>query len=262
MVIRRNKPTFTAEDLGNLVLREFPKLENLLPAQKRNSPHQVMGKLYGVAIQAIKDRNIQEVIRCFRLTQQLVELAKSGDIFVNSAIWATFIHSFRRDDPIALEIFHQISPDVRDTLFSPFTFPHSWLREKTIDLPGSNHWQKWLTVDRPVQSEVRRVRQTSCPGHFAVVTIRLEPRLESRAVLFRNSLGESEEVPLAYLDVVIEGVCRGLTGFCDFDKGVAFLQVDLLKLQHHPVDSRGDDFVKAADEAVRQCVEEVGLVEL
>src|SRR5262249_48591708 len=153
---------------------------------------------------------IPAVIRCFRLTKELVELDGQCDIFVTSAIWASFIHRFRSDDPVALKVFEEIDPRIRETLYSPFTFPHTWLQEIKIRLPGADQWCAWLTVNRQVKARARLVHQMTCRGHFAVVQHQLEPMLEDRSILFRNCLDNSDDAPLAYLEAVVEGVTQAL----------------------------------------------------
>jgi hypothetical protein len=262
MSTRVHNPSIHGPELLQLVLGAIPSLSSALGHEEQTEPHRVMRALFNHAAQAIRDGDIPEVIRCFRLTKQLVELDGECDIFVTSAIWASYIHRFRPDDALALKIFHNIDPSVRETLYSPFTFPHSWVRETQIYQADAERWRKSLTVDRQVEAEGRLVQQVACCGHFAVVRLRLEPMLEDRRVLFRNLLDHSDDAPLVYLDAVVEGVTRSLAERSSADRGVCYLRIGLLTLRHHAVDSRRSDFVKAAGQAVERCFAEAGVVEI
>ena len=221
-------PTFHASELRTLVLRTIPSLTGALAEGEQADPHRVMGVLFDYATRAIGNRDIPGVIRCFKLTKQLVELDRECDVVVTSAIWASYLNRFRRDDPAALEIFREIDPQTRATMYSPFTLPHTWLLEVKIDLSGAERRHTRLTVDRPVQAESRLVRQMSCPAHFAVVAIRLEPVLDAPSVLFRNRLNDSDDAPLVYLEAVVEGVERALRSRSGADRGPSHLRIDLL----------------------------------
>lgn len=262
MSTRGHNPSIHGPELRQLVLGAIPSLRRALGDEEQTEPHRIMRALFNHATRAIGDGDVPEVIRCFGLTKQLVELEGECDIFVTSAIWASYINRFRSDDPLALKIFHNIDPRVRETLYSPFTFPHSWLREMKIHQPDADRWRRSLTVDRQVEAEGRLVQQVACCGHFAVVRLRLEPMLEDRCVLFRNLLDDSDDAPLGYLDAVVEGVTRALAERSSADRGVYYLRIGLLALRHHPVDSRRSDFVKAAGQAVERCLAEAGVVEI
>jgi Elongation factor G, domain IV len=262
MTIRSHYMTIHERELRALVLEAIPSLGDGLGDEERADPHQVMCALFHHATRAIRNEDISAVIRCFRLTRELVELDGECDIFVTSAIWASYLHRFQRHDPLALKIFRAIDPQVRETLYSPFTFPHTWLREVTIRLSGADRWHKWVTVDRQVEAEARLIRQVTCCGHFAVVRLRLEPMLQDRSVLFRNCLDDSHDAPLMYLDDVVEGVTRALAERSGADRGVSYLRISLLGLGHHPVDSRRFDFVALARQAVERCIAEAGLAEI
>src|SRR5438270_417111 len=157
MSIQAYNQSVHGRELRALVLSAIPSLRDAIGDEDRSEPHRIMRVVFDYATQAIREDDIAEVIRSFRLTKQLVELDGKCDIFVRSAIWASYIHRFRRDDPQALRIFRNIDPSVRATLYSPFTFPHSWLREIRIHLPGTDRWRICLTVDRRVEADVRLV---------------------------------------------------------------------------------------------------------
>lgn len=251
----------TRRDLQALVLEAVPSLRDVLGCEDPD-PHQGISALFDHATQAIRNSDMHGVIRCFRLTKQLVDLEPKWDMVTTSAIWTSYIRRFRPDDPQGLKVLREIDPLVRETLWSPFVFPNSWLREMRINVPNADRWCSCLTVQREVEAEARFVRQTSCPGHFAIVRLKLQPVLEDRSVLFRNELDEKSDSPLAYVEATIEGVTDALGKQSDADRGVSHLRVDLLGLRHHPVDSQRRDFVRTAEQAIEQCIEEAGLVEI
>jgi hypothetical protein len=262
MTTQIRNPSIRAPELQALVLNAIPSLGDELRQGNPNDPHRVMRTLFDYATAAIRGGDMPAVIRCFRLTKHLASLGEECDIFVTSAIWASFIHRFRSNDPVALKVFEGIDPRIRETLYSPFTFPHTWLREKEIQLPGADQWRAWLTVNRQVKAEARLVQQMTCRGHFAVVQLQLEPMLEDRSILFRNCLDNSDDAPLVYLEAVIEGVTQALVKRSGGERGMSYLRIDLLGLRHHFVDSRKDDFVTTAGEAVERCIAEAGLVDI
>ncbi|HYV38315.1 MAG TPA: hypothetical protein VE988_21715 [Gemmataceae bacterium] len=237
-------------------------MDTLLDHAKLSDPHHVMQTLFRHATTAINARDVPEVIRCFRLTKQLIELESQCDIFVVNAIWTSFLNRFQTNDPLALNIFRDMDPQVRAMLYSPFTFPHYWLRETKISLPGADRWQAWVTVNREVEAETRLIQQSSSYNHYAVVRLRLESTLDNRAVRFRNCMDETYDAPLSYVEAVIEGVTNALTERCMAERGLSYLRIDLLNLRHHPVDSHWSDFVSVGKQTVESGITEVGLAEI
>lgn len=262
MASKNHRPSFHASDLRAILLAEVPSLTGALIDCDPAEPHRDMSVLFKHVAQAIKDRDVREVIKCFRLTRKLLELDDKYDVFVRSAIWTSYIRRFNPNDPLALDIFRAIDPQVRDSLYSPFIFPHTWIRETEICLPNSEDWPVRLTVGRPTQAGARLVRQQCCPGHFAVVVLQLEPYLDRQVVLFRNRLPDSHDAPLAYIKAVVDGIARAAREQSSPKKGLSYLRIDLLDLRHHPVDSRVEDFNKAAVEAMDRCINQAGLVEI
>lgn len=262
MTIHHRNPSIHAEELRSLLVAEFPFLQDSFGESAVIDPHRLMRVVFDYTSQAINARDVPTVVKCFRFTKRLLELDEQCDIFVQSAIWASFIHRFPQNDPVALEVFQGIDPQIREALFSPFAFPHSWLAETEIKLSHAEQWQVCLTVNRPHQAEIRFIRQTGCPGHFAVVKLSMEPMLENRSVVFRNRLDKSNDAPLVCLNAEIEGITQCLARMSTLKKGVSYLRIDLIDLRYHPVDSRMADFVTVAAEAVERCFAQAGFVEL
>jgi len=260
MTMKRDTQHCHADELRSLVLTAIPELR--ATTEGTVSPHPLMRGLFEYTTNAISRRDVPTVIRCFRLTNQLIDLGSRSDSFVRSAVWVSYINRFQYNDPVALDLFHQLDPDTRATLYSPFTFPHTWLREQKLTLPGSNQWRSCVTIANSMETEARFVRQQTCSGHFAIIRVRVEPMLEDRSVLFQSRLDDAEDVPLYCVEAVIEGIGKALVKRCDKTRGVSYLRIELLTLRYHPVDSRSADFMTVGEEAVDRCFKERGIVEL
>src|SRR5437867_3202334 len=127
MTIKTRNPSVHGRELRALVLKAIPTLADVFSHGDPNDPHRVMRAVFDYAMGAINNGDIPAVISCFRLMKQLLELGEQCDIFVTSAIWASCLHRFQRNDPVGLKIFERIDPRIRETMYSPFTFPHTWL---------------------------------------------------------------------------------------------------------------------------------------
>jgi hypothetical protein len=151
--------------------------------------------------------------------------------------------------------------------------------ERTIILTAGPREAHYWAISGDAEATGRYVRQTSCPGHFAVVTLRLEIEFGPDAVIFVSRLDEQSVVWLVatddagkasptavaywnpYVSEVAEGVKEGLTGLSPDEKPIQAVKVSLLGLKVHPIDSRAPDFRRAAVIAVTEAVHKVGLVE-
>lgn len=63
----------------------------------------------------------------------------------------------------------------------------------TILTPGPRQTRYWV-IAADAMTTGRYIRQTSCPGHFAVVTLHLEIDFGPDAVIFVNQLDERAPV--------------------------------------------------------------------
>jgi translation elongation factor EF-G len=114
----------------------------------------------------------------------------------------------------------------------------------------------------------RHVRQTCCPGYFAVVTLRLEIDFGPDAVDFVNGLDKCDLDAgvhgtdwMPFVSEVVEGVRMALAELSPDGSPVQALKVTLLAMKVHPVDSQPRHFRRAAALAVTEAVGQVGLVE-
>src|SRR5437868_4912803 len=66
-----------------------------------------------------------------------------------------------------------------------------WVLDALLGTPvipeGDFAIARTITVEQTVERQVRHIRQTSCPGRFAVVTLRLEPYPGPAPVMFLNA---------------------------------------------------------------------------
>jgi hypothetical protein len=148
----------------------------------------------------------------------------------------------------------------------------------TILTPGPRQQHYWaITTD--AEATGRHVQQTCCPGHFAVVTLRLEIDFGPDAVVFVNCLDERSPVWCVamqdpaeanrtlgtdwepFVAEVTDGVKEALAGLSPDGNPVQGLKVSLVGMKVHPVDSRGRDFRQAAVLAVTEAIRRAGLVE-
>lgn len=262
MAVKPNTPNIHARELRELVLAAIPELREKLGDEKQAESHRLMGALFDHATRALKTNDVSEVIRTFRFTKELLGRDRECDPYVQSAVWTSFINPIRRYEDLGLKIFRDLDPELRASLYSPFVFPHHWLREIKICLPEVDRWKTRFTIARVVEAKVRLVQQLSSRGRFAIVRLQLEPMLEDQCVLFQNMLDDSNDAPLDCLEAVIEGVTDSIESRCDATRGVSHLRIKLLELVFHAVDSSRTDFVTTANEVVESCFADAGIVEL
>ena len=115
------------------------------------------------------------------------------------------------------------------------------------------------TVAAAAEGTAEFVQQAAGRGHFARVTLRVEPAPGTRKVAFANE-APAEGVPKAYAPAVEEGVlsaaaCGHLAGYPMLD-----LRVTLIDGAFHEVDSSPIAFSAAASRAFEQAVDAGGVV--
>jgi hypothetical protein len=66
--------------------------------------------------------------------------------------------------------------------------------DRTVILMAGPRQARYWAIRGDIEATRRHVRQTSCPGHFAVVTLRLEIDFGPEAVVFTNGLDERSPV--------------------------------------------------------------------
>jgi hypothetical protein len=123
-----------------------------------------------------------------------------------------------------------------------------------VDVDSLPAW----TVASTVEQEGRCIRQTSCPGHYAVVTLRVEPAPAARSVVFfiaAPALSSSQH----WLPAVEEGVRQFVADQAEQGKRVTGVRAVLTGLRDHPVDSRARSFELAAAQAMVLAFGEAGV---
>jgi hypothetical protein len=109
----------------------------------------------------------------------------------------------------------------------------------------------------PVEVQGRYVRQGSCPGHFAVVHLRVEPFAGPAQAVFLNAAQPDPEAQV-YVPAVEEGIRLFLGEQAKRGRRVSGVRVVLTRLIRHPVDSRARSFERAASLALAQAFGETG----
>jgi translation elongation factor EF-G len=102
------------------------------------------------------------------------------------------------------------------------------------------------------------VRQTSCPGHYAFVTLRVEPHHGIGSVVFLNAT-QAERNTQAWVPAVEEGIRQFLADQVRQRKRIVGTRVVLTWLVDHPVDSRASSFEQATIRVMTQAFEAAGI---
>jgi hypothetical protein len=113
------------------------------------------------------------------------------------------------------------------------------------------------TVKCPVEQEGRYVRQTGCPGHFAIVTLRVEPHPGPTPVVFFNAT-QADRDPQQWVPAVEEGIRQFVAAQAQQGRRVVGTRVVLARLVDHPVDARLASFERAASSALARAFEAAG----
>ncbi len=248
-------------ELAPFLLHYFPGLAESMP-EELSSPHRVIRIFFDYVSRAIRNRNVAEVVECFRVTKILLDRCDDDYSSVRNALWTSYLNRFSYNDPVILDIFRELDSEVREAIYSPVVYPHHWLEEIEIELPKTGKHESFITIANEAEEEVRYIRQSCGLCRFAIVRLRMIPSLDHRSVLFRNRMDKEVDAPLRFVEAVNDGVTQALSHSMNQQKAFGYLRIELLKLRYHPVDSSEPDFVKVAIEAVEKCIAQVGLVEL
>jgi translation elongation factor EF-G len=153
------------------------------------------------------------------------------------------------------------------------------MSDQTSILIAGLRQASYRAICRDVEATGRYVRQSSCPGHFAIVTLRLELDFGPDAVTFVNLLNERSQVWCVlgedpaeanhtlgtdwepFVAEVAEGVREALASRSPDGAPIQALKVSLVGMRVHPVDSRVRDFKQAAVLALTEALQQAGLVE-
>jgi hypothetical protein len=114
------------------------------------------------------------------------------------------------------------------------------------------------TVQHPVEQEGRYVRQASYPGHYAVVTLRVEPYPGPTLVVFLNAAQASRDTP-CWVPAVEEGIRQFVVDQAQQGQRIVGTRAVLTRLADHPVDSQAASFERAASSAMAQVFEAAGI---
>jgi hypothetical protein len=125
-----------------------------------------------------------------------------------------------------------------------------------VDAPddGLSPW----TVRCPVEQEGRNIRQMGCPGHFAIVTLRVEPHSGPAPVMFFNATRASRDTQ-HWVPAVEEGIRLFVANQAQEGKRIVGTRVVLTRLIDHPVDSRASSFEQATVRAVAEAFAAAGV---
>ena len=125
------------------------------------------------------------------------------------------------------------------------------------------------TVSSVASAEARYVRQTGCPGHFAIVALRVEPLVDSDEILCENAIAPITEqqaldeakydtIPDEWISAVFVGIEQTAHSGPAYGYPVAGVRVVLTGGRYHPVDSRALSFEVAAALAFTEALQRAG----
>src|SRR5690349_11695161 len=114
-----------------------------------------------------------------------------------------------------------------------------------------------LAISTVVEQQGRCVHQTSPPGRFAKIMLRIEPKPDSDEVVFVNSASESSDEP-ELASFYVSGVEKGVREFAG-RLGVVQTRVTLIEMKIHPVDSNELSFKLAAIQAMEDAFARFGV---
>jgi hypothetical protein len=140
--------------------------------------------------------------------------------------------------------------------------------DRTTILTAGPRKARYWAIGGDAAATGRHVRQTCCPGYFAIVSLRLEIDFGPDAVVFVNGLDKRDLDACVhgadwgpFVSEVAEGVRMALAELSPDGSPIQALKVILLAMKVHPVDSRPRDFRRAATIAGTEAVGQAGLVE-
>ncbi len=58
----------------------------------------------------------------------------------------------------------------------------------TINLKISERNLPWYTIEQSITKEGKYLRQTCCPGMFAIITLKIEPYSVKQVAVFKNKI--------------------------------------------------------------------------
>ncbi|NOZ22152.1 MAG: elongation factor G [Planctomycetes bacterium] len=136
---------------------------------------------------------------------------------------------------------------------------HRMLREFNIDANvGKPKVAYKETVVGAAEAEGRFIRQSGGRGHYAVVTLRVEPLAGEGQVEFVNEV-VGGEIPKEFIPAVEAGVRSTAGGGVVTGYPLVNVRITLLDGSYHAVDSSDIAFAAAGSMALRAAVEKVGV---
>lgn len=121
-------------------------------------------------------------------------------------------------------------------------------------MEAAQHQGKFVeTITATAEATGRHVRQSSCPGSFAIIRLRVEPLAGSDAIEFVNALA-GDVLPDEFIRATEKGARATLAQGIQEGVPVVAVRVTLLDGKHHEVDSSLRDFEVAGAMAVKEAV--------
>ena len=114
------------------------------------------------------------------------------------------------------------------------------------------------TVDRELELPIRHMDLNRSGGSFvANLTLRLEPDLDEPGVSFNSTVTDPDAT--YYIPFVEQGVRNFVTSRASEGVDIGHLRVTLTAITIHPVDAKTHRFTQAAEMAMTQAFDAVGV---
>jgi hypothetical protein len=138
-----------------------------------------------------------------------------------------------------------------------------WLLDCLLGAPlveePSASVSRW-TIEETCEGQGQFVRQSACPGHFARVTLRIDPMLQSGPVVFLNAAPANVNVQ-PWLGAIASGVRQALRERAESERmELRGMRITLIEIVEHAVDSTPRAFERAASLALTEALAQTCLV--
>jgi hypothetical protein len=133
-------------------------------------------------------------------------------------------------------------------------------RERVFEIDDPTPLQTGWTVASPITSCFQYFRQFPGSERIGGVTLLIEPRQESRSILFVDNLPAESESESEWVPDIISTISAVTVKGMDGRKPIIGLKVTLTGFYSHPIDSHRSAFQLATERALLDGFKAVGLV--
>lgn len=237
---------FGPDDFRWMIIQDLPELAATLEAHPVSS-HRDASDLRMFTLHALHTGDVALTVRVFRLARRLVDLAGEFDFYSENALWTEFLSGFGAHFPQGLEVFRRMPLEVRQSVYSPFVFPHTWFDRETLDAACPQGQPYIPTIE--AQERVRYFRQSGGPGQYADVTLKISPDVAAGHPVFVNGVPADQSLPLKIVEVVRDTARERIAHMCREGRRLCGATITLASCGYHAVDTRSADVERVAGKA-------------